>query len=136
MIETMMVMAVISILLAMMVPKIGRTLQSVQVRRSASIVAGDLEAAFTMAARQRKPMRIAWPGGTVYTVADRTGGTVRLSRRLNADSDLGTMVVNFSATPIDVFPHGVASAPLTVTITSGASTRTIVLTTAGQVRVQ
>ena len=36
---------------------------------------------------------------------------------------------------IDVFPSGIASAPLTVTIASGGWSRQITLSTAGQVRI-
>ncbi len=136
MVEMALTLCVIGILTAMMVPKIGRVIQASQVRRSATIVAGDLERAFTIAARYRKPMRLSCVCGSgTYTIADRTGGTVRLSRNLRADSDLGLMTLTFSATPVDIYPSGVATAAETVTITSGVSTRTIVMTTAGQVRI-
>jgi prepilin-type N-terminal cleavage/methylation domain-containing protein len=136
MVELVLVFTIIGILAAMTIPKIARTIQATQVQRAAAMVSGDMEAAFTLAARQRKPMRIACNcGNASYTVADRADGTVRLSRRLVGDSDLGNFTLAFSATPIDVFPHGVATAPFTVTITSGASTRTISVSTAGHVRV-
>jgi len=134
-IEVAMTLTLIAILTAMMVPKIGRTLQSVQVNRAAAIVAGDMEAAFTMAGRQRKPMRIAFDGAATYTIADRADGTVRLSRLLTGDSDIGSLTVNFSQTPVDVSPRGVSTAALTVTLSAGASTRAISVSTAGHVRV-
>lgn len=139
MVELVLVFTMIGILAAMTIPKIARTIQATQVNRAAAIVAGDMEAAFTLAARQRKPMRINCNcGNASYTVADRAGGTVRLSRRLVGDSDLGTFTLAFGpggVLPVDVFPHGVATAPFTVTITSGASTRTISVSTAGHVRI-
>ncbi len=130
-----MTLTLIAILTAMMIPKIGRTLQSVQVNRAAAIVAGDMEAAFTMAGRQRKPMRIAWDGAATYTIADRADGTVRLSRLLTGDSDIGSLTVDFSEDEIDVFPRGVSTDPLTVTLSAGASTRSITVSTAGYVRI-
>jgi prepilin-type N-terminal cleavage/methylation domain-containing protein len=136
MIEVMLAITVVAILSGMMIPKIGRTLRSIQVNRAAAIVAGDMEAAFTLAARNRKPMRITWDGGTNYTVADRNGGTVRLSRALLGDSDIGTITANFNPVgPIDVFPHGVSTAAFTVTITGGTSAKAITVSTAGHVRV-
>ena len=136
MIELALTIMLIAIMTAMMVPKIGRIMQATRINREIAIVVQDLEQAFTIAARYRKPMRLSCTCGTqTYTIADRTGGTVRLSRRLGADADLGTLTLTFSADPVDIFPSGVATAPDTVRITSGTSTRAVVLTTAGQVRI-
>jgi type II secretory pathway pseudopilin PulG len=136
MIELALTLTVIAILTAMMVPKIGRIMQATRINREIAIVVQDLEQAFTIAARYRKPMRLSCTCGTqTYTIADRTGGTVRLSRKLGADADLGTLTLTFSTSPVDIFPSGVATAPDTVRITSGTSTRAVVLTTAGQVRI-
>ena len=136
MIELALTLTLIAIMTAMMVPKIGRIMQATRINREIAIVVQDLEQGFTIAARYRKPMRLSCTCGTqTYTIADRTGGTVRLSRRLGADADLGTLTLTFSASPVDIFPSGVATAPDTVRITSGTSTRAVVLTTAGQVRI-
>ena len=132
-------MCVIGILTAMMLPKIGRVVQASQVSRSITLVAADLERATSIAARYRRPMRLSCACGSgTYSIADRTGGTVRLSRNLRGDRDLGSMTLTFSQTPVDIFPNGVASIttpPLTVRITAGTSTRAVTLTTAGQVRI-
>ena len=136
MIELALTLTLIAIMTAMMVPKIGRIMQATRINREIAIVVQDLEQAFTIAARYRKPMRLSCTCGTqTYTIADRTGGTVRLSRKLGADADLGTLTLTFSASPVDIFPSGVATAPDTVRITSGTSTRAVVLTTGGQVRI-
>ena len=136
MIELALTLTLIAIMTAMMVPKIGRIMQATRINREIAIVVQDLEQAFTIAARYRKPMRLSCTCGTqTYTIADRTGGTVRLSRKLGADADLGTLTLTFSTTPVDIFPSGVATAPDTVRITSGTSTRAVVLTTGGQVRI-
>jgi prepilin-type N-terminal cleavage/methylation domain-containing protein len=136
MIELALTLTLIAIMTAMMVPKIGRIMQATRINREIAIVVQDLEQAFTIAARHRKPMRLSCTCGTqTYTIADRSSGTVRLSRRLGADADLGTLTLTFSASPVDIFPSGVATAPDTVRITSGTSTRAVVLTTSGQVRI-
>jgi hypothetical protein len=77
-------------------------------------------------------------GSGTYTIADRTGGTIRLSRSLVGDADLGTMTLDFElpvSEVVDVFPSGVSTALLRVRITSGVSTRAVTLSTAGQVRI-
>ena len=140
MIELALTFTVIAIMAAMMIPKIGRVMQATRVNRQTAIIAADLEQAFTIAARFRKPMRITCTCGAngSYTIADRTGGTVRLSRTLGGDADLGTITLAFEAPVsgiVDVFPSGVSTEALQVRITSGVSTRAVTLSTAGHVRI-
>ena len=139
MIELALTLTVLAIMTAMMVPKIGRVMQATRVNRQTAIIAADLEQAFTLAARLRKPMRITCDcANRTYTVADRTGGTVRLSRTLGADQDLGTLTLTWDApvaAQVDVFPSGVSTAQLQLRITSGVSTRSVTLSTVGLVRI-
>ena len=141
MVELALVFTIIAIMTAMMIPKIGRTMQATRVHRTSAIVAADLEQAFTLAARFRKPMRISCDcANATYTVADRADGTVRLRRTLVGDSDLGNMTVVFETIPVDgvtvdIFPSGISTTRLQVRITSGASTRAVTLSTAGHVRI-
>jgi len=139
MIEMALVFTIIAIMTATAIPKIGRIMQASRVNRTASIVAADLEQAFTIAGRFRRPMRVSCTCGTAtYTIADRADGTVRLRRVLAGDSDLGNMTVVFNppvAGFVDVFPSGISTALLQVRITSGISTRAVTLSTAGHVRI-
>jgi type II secretory pathway pseudopilin PulG len=141
MVELALTLTLIAIMCAMMVPKFGRAMRATRVRRQTAIVAADLEQAFTLAARYRQPMRLSCViaagvcTNATYTVADRTGGTVRLSRRLGADADFGTLTLLLAPAQVDIFPSGVSTAALTVTITSGISSRTVTLSTAGIVRI-
>ena len=138
MVELVLTFTIIGILTAMMIPKIGRTMQATRVNRTSAIVAADLEQAFTLAGRFRRPMRISCTCGTgTYTVADLAGGTVRLRRKVVGDSDLGNMTLAFEipvAGIVDVYPSGVSTTALRVRITSGISTRAVTLSTAGHVR--
>jgi prepilin-type N-terminal cleavage/methylation domain-containing protein len=138
MIELALTLTVVAIMTAMMIPRFGRVMNSTRVNKSASLLASDLEQAFTLAGRYRKPMRISCACGTAtYTIADRTGGTVRLTRTLR-DTDLGTMTLAMEAPgggTVDVFPSGVSTALLRFRITSGNSTRAVTLSTAGLVRI-
>jgi prepilin-type N-terminal cleavage/methylation domain-containing protein len=139
MVELALTLTVIAIMSAMMIPRFGRVMNSTRVSRTAAVVAGDLEQAFTMAGRYRKPMRITvTPGTATYTVTDVAGGTVRLRRQLR-DADLGRMTVAQDApgggATVDVFPSGVSTALLQIRITAGNSTRAVTLSTAGLVRI-
>ena len=139
MLELALTLCVIGIMTAMMIPKFSRIMEATRVRRQTAIVAADLEQTFTLAARFRKPMRLSCacggPNSYTYTVADLNGGTVRLTRTLGVDTDLGRVTLTFAPSPVDIYPSGVSTAPLTVTITSGSSTRTVTLSTAGLMRI-
>jgi prepilin-type N-terminal cleavage/methylation domain-containing protein len=138
MIELALALTIVAIMVSLGIPKFARVMNSTRVNQTASRVAADMEQAFTLAGRYRKPMRISCTcNNAIYTIADRTGGTVRLSRRLR-DADLGNMTLVME-TPgggtVDVFPSGVSTALLRFRITLGNSTRAITLSTAGQVRI-
>jgi Tfp pilus assembly protein FimT len=140
MVELALSFVIIAIMAGMMVPKIGRIMQATRVNRTSSIIAADVEQAFTLAARYRRPMRLSCncAAGT-YSVTDLAGGTVRLSRILGQDQDLGAVTLIFTTNPaggtVDIFPSGVSSATLTARIISGSSTRGVTASTAGHVRI-
>ena len=111
---------------------VGPMIQRSQVNRATAAVAADLESAFSMAARQRRPIRISCCTAAGYTLADRSDGTVRLQRSL---VDYGVTTLAFTASPVDIFPSGVATSADTVTIGTAGYTRRIVMTSAGLVRI-
>lgn len=128
-IETIIVIVVIGLILRFALPGFSRTLRVGRVNRSAQVLSADVERAFSTAARQRKPVRIAWNGSAMqYTLTDRSSGTVLLTRPLGT---AGATSVTFSASPFDVFPGGFASSALTVTVTESDYTRRVRVTRAG-----
>jgi prepilin-type N-terminal cleavage/methylation domain-containing protein len=133
-VELALTVTIIGLLTAMGMLRFNRVLQHVRIDRATATVAGDLESAFTLAGRQRRPIRIACTcGARTYTLADRTGGTLRLSRGLTS-TDYGVATLTFNPATVDVFPSGVSTQALTVTISGGGWSRTITMSTAGQVR--
>jgi len=102
----------------------------------AAVVGHDLAVAVSSAARQRKPIRIARGGDRQsMTVAERASGTVLDTRWLGSDTPYGLDSVSFSATPVDLFPSGVTSSPLTVTVWARGYSRQVTMSRAGWVRV-
>src|SRR6476646_6651885 len=99
MIEAVIVIAALGLITATALPKIGRQIRAYRLGRAAVVVAGDLENAFSIAGRERKPVRLSLSGGT-YTVADRSGGTVRLTRNLTGDPEYAVATVTFSTSPL------------------------------------
>jgi len=135
-IVTALLVAVIGILMATLVPRPVLGLTRSGTGQAASLVALDLERAVTLAVREGKPVRITCDcANGRYTVADRVSGTVLLTRRVaggNAQFKVQSLV--FSATPIDIFPSGLASSALTVTLISDGATRQVTMSTSGLVK--
>lgn len=128
-IEAIVVIVVIGLILRFAFPGFSRTLRVGRVNRAAQVLAADLDRAFATAARQRKPVRLEWNGSAMqYTLADRSSGTVLLTRPLGT---AGATSVTFSVSPLDVFPAGFSSSALTVTVTESDYTRHIQMTRAG-----
>jgi prepilin-type N-terminal cleavage/methylation domain-containing protein len=133
--EALLVIVIIGFMAAVALPPAARWIESGRLDGAQTVVASDLQTALSMAGRQRKPVRITWNASTsTYTISDRATGTVYRTRVLAAGSDLKVGSVTFSPATVDVFPGGVASGPLTVTLTWNGSTRTVAMTRAGLVR--
>src|SRR5687767_10312717 len=79
--EVIVALLIIGVLAAAAMPAVARAISHSGVTNSASVVAGDIQAAFSLAARQRKPVRIVFVDSTrSYTIRDRATGTVLRSR--------------------------------------------------------
>lgn len=136
--ELMVTVVILAILVAMALPRVGRTLTKNKVNQAQTIVAADLEQALSLAARGRRPIQVAYEADGRYTIRDRASSgqdTLRLRRNLALSSEGGARTVTFSPTSVVVFPTGTVSAALTITLTSDGYSRTVTLSPAGLVRV-
>jgi hypothetical protein len=106
--------------------------------RAASVIRTNVEAAFAIAARNRKPVRMTWDATNMqFDITDRAGTTV--FRRANLRQDpygLPANSVTFSSSPVEIYPNGLASSALTITISANNASRTISVTRAGMVQNQ
>ena len=138
MLELIVVLAMVGIVVAIIGPRASRAVQRARLDRAATIVANDLESAFALAARQRKPVRLTrgTATGTVqYTLAVRSTGAALLTRHLGRGTEFSLTSIAFSQNVIDFFPTGRSSQPLNVTLTATTGTRCVTMTRAGFVRV-
>src|SRR5689334_25257518 len=79
--EMLIVIVIVVLVAAMAFPATAKTVRHGRINQAVNVVANDLETAVSYAARQRRPVRIAYaPGATSFTIADRSTGTV-LRRR-------------------------------------------------------
>ena len=134
-IETIIVLVVVAILAALVVPQANAAISQSRVQNSASVIAGDLQLAFSLASRQRAPLRIVVdPSGRQYRITNRAG-TVIKERKVGDTSDLHVGSMTSTVTQLEIFPNGLASGPISITVTLNGHTQTISMTRAGQVRV-
>ena len=135
MFELLLVVVLVGILTSVLIPQISAVTARSSVSRAAIVVEQDLERAFTLAARLRQPVVLTADNASkIYQVADQSGGTVRLTRRLALGQEFGVETMSFSSNSITIQPNGVASDTLGVTLTSRGSTRHIQMTRVGLIR--
>jgi prepilin-type N-terminal cleavage/methylation domain-containing protein len=133
--EMLITIVIIVLLAAMAAPATAKQVRHSRVNQAAYVVAGDLENAVSSASRLRKPVRITLTGATSFTVADRSTGTVLQRRELGANTEWKVATLAFSSTAVDVFPAGMTSESLTVTLSEGGFSRQVRLTRAGLAQV-
>lgn len=134
-IEVLVAIAVAAVAMRMVMRPAATYLTRSRTRKAASVVAGDLDLARSIAVRQRQPVRITFTAGTTqYTLGDRTGSTIYKTVALGTASDYRIPSVQFTPATVDFYPSGVASSALTVTLTAGVSTRTVTSTRVGLIR--
>ena len=134
-IELIIVLVIVGMLAALITPKVTEAINQSRVQNSAAVIAGDLQLAFSLANRQKTPLRITVdPSGTKYTIATRSG-TVLRERLLGDGSDLHVGSLTTTVTTLDVFPNGLASGPITITVGIHGYTQRVRMTRTGHVRV-
>jgi type IV fimbrial biogenesis protein FimT len=133
--ELVIVMSIMALMAAVAIPRIADTMRHNRVNRAAMLVAGDPQTAFSVAARQRAPVSVSLNSSTLtYTIAVRSTGTAIRSRSLGSTSAYNLSSVSFSPATINIFPTGISSAPITVTVTSGDYSRQVTASATGLVR--
>jgi Tfp pilus assembly protein FimT len=134
----MVVLVIIGVTSSITLGKLNQLMVMTRIQRAAASVQNDMEAAFAIAVRNRRPIRISWNSATQQmTVTDRAGTTVFRRTNLSLGSyGLRSSDVSFSASPIEVYPDGFASDTLSITISRSNITKHVRMSRAGMVRIQ
>ena len=112
--------------MALSVGRISAIMSRQRVNRAAIAVSNDLETAFALTFRDRKPVRISFDTATVQlSVTDVASGTV-FRRTSLAGFNLTSSNVSLSSNAVTVYPVGLADDSLSITIsaTIGSTTYT------------
>jgi prepilin-type N-terminal cleavage/methylation domain-containing protein len=136
--EMMVVLVIVGITTAMTAGRIQALMVQNRVQRAATAVQNDIEAAFAIASRDRRPIRISWNQATMQlNVTDRAGTTAFRRTTLGiAGYGLRRTDVAFSSNPIEIYPNGLAQAADTITISKFSYTKRVVMSRSGLVLVQ
>ena len=137
MIEILAVVIIFGVLVTVSMPRVQGIMRTSRVNAAAAIVAGDFNHAFTLAARSRRPVRLACnETGTGYTVSDRDNpAEVMVTRSIGTDKDMNITEGKCSAASVDFFPNGLASSAFDITLVSVDDGRLVSMTRVGKVRI-
>lgn len=136
--EVMVVLVVSGVVVALSSGKIHDILVQQRVARAATALQNEIEAAFTIAGRNRQPVRITWDSaGQRMLISDRTATTYYRKTTLSQDA-YGLSPSSFSSTrsSVDIYPNGLANDSLVITISSSPATKKVRMLRGGVVQVQ
>lgn len=140
MIELLIVVMTVAILAAVALPSLSRTVASHTVQGAASVMAADIEAGFSLAARSRRPVVFTCSASLRRCrVTDQATGAVLLERLYSRNSGFAVSALAWSPTntslPVVIGPSGLSSQGFTVTLTQGSSAKRVVALRSGLVRI-
>jgi type II secretory pathway pseudopilin PulG len=137
MMEVLMVVILIGIIGSMAVPSISRSMTTTRVDRATQTVASDIEAAFSLAARQRKPVLLVIDSvNKRIEIRDRATTTVLQSRSYSlTESEFGLSRLIVKPTNVTIYPNGLASSPFNIYTFAGPTGRAIRVRRTGHIRV-
>lgn len=136
MIESMITLVVLGTTMSMALPKMNASVRQRRVIAAANALNADVPVAFSLAARQRKPVTVSFHSSTgEIRIQDRSTNTVYHRRALLSTSEYQLDSVKISPATIQLFPNGVASSAFTVSLYNGRYSRVITVGRTGFTRV-
>ena len=132
--EMILCIVIIGIMGAMFFPQISNLTRKNAVARAAQLVQQDLQRAYTLAGRLRKPVTLTADNTNhAYQVTD-ASNNILLTRNLGVTQEYGVETMTFYPTTVTIQPNGVSSDTLGVTLVSRGSTRYVSMTRVGLIR--
>jgi prepilin-type N-terminal cleavage/methylation domain-containing protein len=141
--ELMMVIVIASLTLAIAVKGLAAAQNRIRVDRAAAVLSDDIQSAFALVGRDRKPVRVVYDAPHVrFLLTDRSGVNIFRTRSLGLDTEYkmtGSTIIA-SDTAFEIYPPGLAESALTITLKKGVGspdpvTRILTISRAGLVSV-
>jgi prepilin-type N-terminal cleavage/methylation domain-containing protein len=134
-IELLLVMIIIAVIAGITYLRMEPTLTRARVRGAAGMLAGDLQYAQVLAARQRAPILFSVnTGALTYQIADR-GGTIFRTRELGTSGNYNLTELTGTPATLEIFPNAIAAQSATYTLGASSARRQVTFSRAGQIRV-
>lgn len=137
-IELLIVLSILSTMTALGMVAFTRVVRQMRVDRAAQTLSYDMQMAFSIVGRNRKPVQIVWDAAKVqFAVTDRGNVTLFRTRPMGISSEykLSASAFTVSRASVEIFPPGLAADTLNVRISDGNTSRTISMSRGGLVRV-
>jgi prepilin-type N-terminal cleavage/methylation domain-containing protein len=137
MIELLLTLVIFGFIATMAMARIGGVISRAKVDQAATVVAADLELAFSTAGRLRQPVILRSDfANKSYRLNDRVGAqTLRFQRSLGPETQYTVDSVRFVPDTVVVLPPGRGSNPIQATIYAKGKVRRVTMSTAGFVRI-
>jgi prepilin-type N-terminal cleavage/methylation domain-containing protein len=135
MIELIAVLTIVGITFGMSAGRIHDLIIQERIARAATAVQNDLEAAFAIATRNRRPIRIVWSADDMQLyVTDRDGTITYRHTGLGRDPyGLKASNVSSSWSFVEVFPNGMSDHPLSIWFNMEHHKKTVEMSRTGMV---
>lgn len=130
-----MVLLIVAVVIGALTPSVIRQIEHARVNRAANVIAADFLQVQTLAARRHTPLRLV-VDATLKTISiTLTSGSSISVRQLGRDSEFKIGTLAASPVSVLVLPNGMASGPMTITVTTSGYSKQIRMSRAGQVRI-
>ena len=136
--ELLTVFVIVGVIAGLGIGKVGVYMAQQRVVKAAASVTNDLQQAFAIAGRVRRPVRIVIDTARMQlSITDRAQSTVMRQVSLGSAYGLKSSNVSFYPSgPLDIYPNGLASDTLSITLRNQGYSRYIRVSRAGMVQVQ
>ena len=136
-VEMVFTLTITAVLVSVTVWQLSPAVARAKVRRTASVIAGDLQYAQLMAARDREPVVFLVVPGQQYVIRNRAEPDSIYRRRwIGPNTDYASdALVSLPSGALEIFPNGMTRATTTITVSTGSYTRSVKITLAGQIRI-
>jgi len=136
--EALVTVTIVGLLAAISVSRIGAIESHQRVSRASNSLQNSVQMAFALAVRNGHPVRFAWSSDSVkFKITNRGGDTTYRQVDLGTDPfNFTSSNVSVSTTPLEIYPNGLASDTLAVTITASGVTKSMHVTRAGLVAIR
>lgn len=135
-VEWMTIIVVLGTMLAIAIPRMSNSVRQRRVISAGSALNADIPIAFSLAARQRKPVSLGYDAASgEVRVTDVATATIYHRRALRGTSEYLLDSVTMTPASVRVFPNGVSSSAFTIRLAKGSFVRQLIVARTGFSRV-